>query len=159
MIRQSDFLAIRHIEEISDESELITLIDRPGIVRMHIELRIRIGTSKLTAATRRDFARVQIGRVSQELADRDPSLNMEAKTNVQSVQRLSEPVLGKRIASEDVDDVPAICIERTNRKLIAKQVEVARSKVKQRTDSRISLTVVIPEVTFKVSSEGCNSPV
>src|SRR6266498_3797427 len=82
LVRQSDLGAIEDIEEISDELQLHPFTDRPGIISVKVKPVVKSGASKFPTTTRRDFARVQVGRVSKKLADRNTRLPMEIQSNV-----------------------------------------------------------------------------
>src|SRR5947199_7137240 len=47
----------------------------------------------------------------------------------------------------------AVCIERTNRELVTQQVQHAGSEIKQRADAGVSLSVIIAERAFIVSTQ------
>ncbi len=53
----------------------------------------------------------------------------------------------------------SVSIQRTSGGLVAQQVEFAFSKVKERTDGWVGLSVIVSKVTLEVAAQRRNAPV
>src|SRR5262249_25772037 len=67
--------------------------------------------------------------------------------------------LAESITAVNIDDMSSVRVEWTNSKLIAQQIEFTLHEIEQGADTRISLSVVVAEVTFVVSPQTCYAPV
>src|SRR6267378_3483928 len=84
---------------------------------------------------------------------------MQTTTQVQTGNLAVAFILAKLVAGIDIGHQTPVRVEWPSFELIAEQVEVAFSKVKQRADRRIGLAVVITEVAFVVAVQFRNTPV
>src|SRR5262249_4747568 len=132
-----------------------TLIELAGVRAAQIKTGEEIGAAQFASPAGWDFTGVVVYRMREEFADRHAGLHMEPTAEVQS----GEPLAAEYIVDVDLHNVATIGIDWADGELIAKQTEIARSEVEQRTDSRIGLSVVIAEVPFEVAFDLRNSPV
>ena len=94
-----------------------------------------------------------------EFVDREPGLETHVETEVKSIKHVPASRLVERIAAEHVNDVAPIAVEWTDSKLVAQKVEISLREVEQRADARISLTVIVTQVSFKVAFQLGDAPV
>ena len=66
-----------------------------------------------------------------EFVDRQTGLETHVETDVESIKHVEASRLVEGIAAEHVNDVAPIAVEGSNRKLITKQIQIARREVEQ----------------------------
>src|SRR5262245_59147229 len=125
---------------------------------MHVPSPEKWRPAELAASADRNFTRIQVDRMREKLADRNPALHVDVGADIQALKQL-DVAAAELIAAVDVDDVAAVGVERPDGELVAEQVEVAGGEVEQRADARVGLTVVIAQVTLEVAFEFRNTPI
>ena len=159
LVRTPDLLTIEDVEEIRYElhPRLLRRIQR--IIRMYIKADIVRSATLTTSPTYRNLACIQVNRMWSETVDRKPGFVVCVKTKVKTVQGMKTALFAEAIAAVHINDVPAIGVEWSNLKLVTEQVNVTLCKVKQRTDGRVGLTIVVAQVTFVVATQRGNAEV
>jgi len=66
-----------------------------------------------------------------EFVDREPGLETHVETEVKSIKHVEASALVEGIAAVHVNDVTPIAVEWTDRKLVTKQIQIARREVEQ----------------------------
>ena len=71
LIDQADFLIVRYVEEVTDESQFRAFSDFERVVAMQIQATIKRRPAKLAASAERHFTWVRIDRMRIEIAERN----------------------------------------------------------------------------------------
>ena len=151
LVGPAQFLTIKDVEEVSDELHLRLLSQGPGIIRVEVKPSVARGTTLAAATTNRNLARIQVTWMRIEFVDWKPGLKVCVDTEVQPIQGVPAAVFTEGIASKHVNDVFAIAIEWADGELIAEQIQITLSEVKQRTNRRVGLAIIVAQVAFKVT--------
>jgi len=159
LIGPPQFLTVENVEEVGNELQLRLFGDAERIIRVDVKPRVFRRAALAASATHRNLTYVQVHRMRIESVDGESGFKVYVETKVQPIQSLEATFFSEAVAAEHIDDMPAIGVEWSNRKLVTQQIEVASRKVKQRTDSRISLTVIVAQMTFEITFELGNAPV
>ena len=162
LVLQANRLSIEDVEEISNETQLHPLVNAIRIIRVKIEPDVRWSSPLRSTTSNRNFTGVPIDRMGQQLADWHASLKVHRWSYSQATKfaaERTELIFVELITGEDINYVPAIGIKWPNLELISKQVEITGSEIKERADARISLSIVISEMPFVVSTQACDAPV
>ena len=162
LVLQANRLSIEDVEEVSNKTQLHPLVNAIRIICVKIEPDIRWSSAFRSTTSNRNFTGVPIDRMGQQLADWHASLKVHRWSYSQATKfaaERTELVFVELITGEDINYVPAISIKWSNLELISKQVEITGSKIKQRADARVSLTVIISKMSFVVSTQARDAPV
>src|SRR5713226_2906362 len=84
-----------------------------------------------------------------EIVNRRSGFNADSRAQSQVFQERA----GEGVTDEVVEDVTAIRVQEADGELVPQHVQQSRREVKQGTDARIALTVVIAERTLVVASQ------
>src|SRR5688572_14460632 len=80
LVWSTDTLAVRHVEEVSDEHHFGVFRHCPTIIRVKIEASEPLGATKFTAPSNRNLTRVVVNRVGQEFTNRHTRLTVDPKS-------------------------------------------------------------------------------
>ena len=117
---------------------------------MKVQTGIERRASQLAAAADRNLSRIEVDRMSQEFADRHARLHVKSAAKVEPPDPPPQRTLAEGIAPVNVDNVPAVCVERADGELVPKQPEIAASEIEERADGRVGLAIVVAEVALEV---------
>src|SRR5580765_5361673 len=116
---------------------------------MQIGSATKIRAAKGAAATDWNFAGISVNRMVSKFINGCTAL--QPQPCAQSQPFHSGVIKG--IAEERIECAESVSIQRPDSKLVAQQVEVAGGEIKQRRNAWVSLSVVITESAFVVTSQ------
>ena len=98
---------------------------------MHVKAYVARRATQCTAATNRNFARIQVHRMRVETVDGKAGLKVRIQTEVKSIQHAIATIFAEAVAAEQVNDVPAIAVEWSDSELIAQQIQNSLGEIKE----------------------------
>ena len=105
LVHPDHALLVEHIEHIGDEAQAPLLAQLDAALGAGVEREGPVGTAQAAAPADRDLARIVVSRVSQELADRRPGLDVPREAEIEPVKtfRRGAAILAPLLAATTTD--------------------------------------------------------